>query len=234
MFTSALNSSETVYPLTKSLNIDSNECIKPLHTSLINQLESLPKTNSSLQQIFHLIPIIFRFLRKNLQSQQKLFNEYNDLSNIIQKVISICAQYIHDRHDHENEILFLKDKISQILEQIIYTQYCLKQYWTMIRSLEHETERLQILLSNPKLLQINQRKFQQTQKIKLDRLIKENEKLKLLINKQIDSIKTIQTQIEIDVKELQKLKPILHNIKLKQEDVHNHWSQISLFSKNHH
>jgi len=234
MSIAVLNSLQTAYPLTKSLNIDFNESIKSLHTSLINQLESLPKTNSSLQQIFHLIPIIFRFLRKNLQSQQKLFNEYNDLSNTIPKVISICAQYTHN---HENELLFLKDKISQILGQISYTQYCLKQYWTMIHSLEHETERLKILLTNRQLLQINQRKFQtlqQTQKIKLDRLIKENEKLKLLINKQIDSIKMIQTQIEIDTKELQRLKPILHNIKLEQKDIHNHWSQISLFPKNHY
>jgi hypothetical protein len=237
MFTPVLNSSQASYLFNESFNIDFNERINSLQTSFINQLESLPKTNSSLEQIFHLIPIIFRFLHKNLQSQQKLFNEYNDLSNTIQKVISIYTQYIHDRHDHENELLFLKDKISQILGQIGYTQYCLQQYWIIVHSLEHETERLQILLSNPQLLQTNQRKFQifqETQKIKLDQLIKENEKIKFFINKQIDSIKTIQTQIEIDVKELQRLKSILHNIKLEQKDVHNHWSQIGLFPKNHY
>ena len=217
------------YPLDESLNTDFNERVSSLHTSLLDQLELLPKTNSSIQQIFHLIPIIFKFLRKNIQSKQKLHNDYNNLSNTIQKVISICAQYIHDRRDHENALLILKDKISQIIGQIGYTQYCLEQYWTIIYSLEHETERLHILLSNSQRLQINQHKFQtlqETQKIKLDRLIKENEKIKLLIIKQKDSIKILQTQIEIDVKELQILKPILLDTKLGQNDVQNHWSQL--------
>jgi hypothetical protein len=234
MLTPVINSPKTTYPLDESFTIDFNERINSLHISLTHQLESLPKTNSSLQQILHLIPIVFRLLRQNFQSQQKLSNEYNDLSNTLRKIISICTQYSHDRHDHEHELIFLKDKISQILGQIGYTQHCLEQYWTIIHSLEYETERLEILLNNPQLLQINQHKFQifqETQKIKLDRLIKENEKIKLLINQQIDSIKTIQTQIEIDVKELQTLKPILNNIKLEEKDVQNHWSQIGLFSK---
>jgi hypothetical protein len=104
----------------------------------------------------------------------------------------------------------------------------------MIHSLEHETERLQILLSNPQLLQMNQRQFhllQEPQKIQLYRLIKENEKIKLLINQQIDSIKTTQIQIGIDVKELQRLKPILHHIKLDEKNVHHHWLQIGLLLK---
>jgi hypothetical protein len=231
MLTPALNSPQVYSPSNKSLNIDLTERLD----SLINQLESVPKSNSSLQQIYHLIPIIFRFLRKNFQSQQNLSNEYNHLSNTIQKFISISTQYLHDRYDHEHELLFLKDKLSQILGQIGYTQVRLEQYWTMIHSLEHETERLQILLSNPQLLQMNQRKFYllpEPQKIQLDRLIKENEKIKLLINQQIDSIKTTQIQIGIDVKELQRLKPILHHIKLEEKNVHHHWLQIGLFLKN--
>lgn len=198
-----------------------------ISASFNNQLESLPKTNSSLQQIFHLVPIICRYLRKNLQSKQNLFNEYNDLSHTIQKLISICSQYFH-----ENELLIFKNKISQILEQISYTQHGLEQYYAMIRSFEHETERLQILLSNSQ--EIDQHKFQilhETHKIKLDRLIKENEKLKLLINKQIDSIKIIQTQIGIDIKELQTLKPLLYNIEFEQKNIYHHCSQISLFPK---
>jgi AraC-like DNA-binding protein len=205
--------------------------------SLINQLESFPKPNSSLEQIFHRIPIIFQYLRKNLQSQQNLSNEYSNLSDTIQKVVSTCSQYIHDRHDHENELLFLKDKISQILGQIGYTQLYLEQYWRMIYSLEHETKRLQVLLRNPQILQINQEKFQtlqESQKIKLDRFIKENEKMKILINKQKDSIKTTQIQIERDIKELQTLKPILNKIKLEEKDLQHHWSQIGLFPKNYH
>jgi hypothetical protein len=222
-------STPTSYSLDDSLNTDFNERVHSVHTSLLDQLESLPKTHSSIQQIFHLIPIIFRCLRKNIQSKEKLHDDYNDLSNTIQKVISICAQYIHNRRDHENELLVLKDKISQIIGQIGYTQHCLEQYWTIIYALEHETERLHMLLSNPQLLQINQHKFQmlrETQKIKLDRLIKENEKIKLLINKQKDSIKTLQTQIDIDVKELQTLKPILLDIKSEQNDVNKHWLQL--------
>jgi len=231
-----MNSPQVSSPLNESFHIDFNERINALHISLTNQLESLPKTNSSLQQTFHLLPIIFRFLRKTLQSQQQLLNEYNDLSNTIQQVISICAQYIHDRHDHENELLFLKDKISQIIGQIGYTQFCLEQYWTMIRSLEQEIERLEILLNNPQLLKINQHKFQtlqETQKMKLDRFIKENENIKILIHKRKDSIQIIQTQIETDVKELQTLKSILYNNKVEQTEVHNHWSQIGLFLKSH-
>jgi hypothetical protein len=83
--------SQSSYPLDLSLNIDLNERVNSLNASLINQLELLPKTNSSLQQIFHLIPIIFRYLRKNLQSQENLSNEYSNLSNTIQKVISTFA-----------------------------------------------------------------------------------------------------------------------------------------------
>ncbi|CAF0722079.1 unnamed protein product [Rotaria sp. Silwood1] len=224
-----MNSLQVSYPHDELLTIDFNERINSLHISLMNQLESLPNKNLSLEQIFHLIPIIFRFLRKNLQTQEKFSNEYNNLSNSIQNMISIFTQYIHDRHNHENEIFFLKDKISQLIGQIGYTQYCLEQYWTIIYSLEHEIERLQILLSNPQVLQINLQKFQayqESQKIQLDRFIKENEKLKVLINKQKDSIQIIQTQIEIDLKELQTIKPILDKIKVEQKDIHNHWLQI--------
>jgi chromosome segregation ATPase len=235
MFTPVLNSPQTHSSPTEPLNTNYNEHINSLQTSLVNQLEALPKTNSSLQQIFHLLPIIFRFLRKNFHSYRKLVHEYNDLSNSIQKLVSICAQYHHDRHDHENELLFFKDKISQILEQIGFTQYSLEQYWTITHCLEHEIERLQILLHNPQLLQINQRKFQvvqETKKIKLDRLIKENEQLQLLINKQTNSIETLQTKIELDLNELQKLKPIFEQVTLEQRDADNHWLQIGLFFKN--
>ncbi|CAF3667470.1 unnamed protein product [Adineta steineri] len=220
-----MNSPQLSSPLDKSLNINFTDRVN----SLTNQLESLSKTNSSVQQIFHIVPIIHRFLQKSLQSHQKLSDEYHDLTNTIQQTISICTQYIHDRYDHENELLFLKNKISQIIGQIGYTQYCLEQYWTMIYSLEQEIERLQILLSNPQLLQINRHKFetlQETQKIKLDRFIKENENIKLLINKRKDSIQTTQKQIEIDIKELQKLKSILYNGEVEQKHVQSHWLQI--------
>ncbi|CAF2308543.1 unnamed protein product [Rotaria sp. Silwood2] len=229
-----MNSLQVSYPHDELFNIDFNERINSLHISLISQLESSPNKNLSLEQIFHLIPIIFRFFRKNLQSQEKFSNEYNNLSNTIQNTISIFTQYIHDRHNHENEIFFLKDKISQLIGQIGYTQYCLEQYWTIIYSLEHEIERLQILLSNPQVLQINLQKFQtfqESQKIQLDRFIKEKEKLKVLINKQKDAIQTIQTQIEIDLKELQTIKPLLDKIKLEQKDIYNHWLQIGLSLK---
>lgn len=232
----ALNSPQTRSSHTELFNIDFNEHINFLQTSLINQLEILPKTNSSLQQIFHLLPIIFRFLRKNFQSQQELIHQYNNLSNSIQKIVSICSQYLHDRYEHENELLFLKDKISQILGQIGSTQYSLEQYRRMIHCLEQEIERLKILLHNPQLLQINQRKFQiiqEMQKIKLDRLIKENEKIQLLINQQTNAIEIQRTKIEFDLNELQKLKPIFERITLEQKDVDHHWLEIGLFSNNY-
>jgi hypothetical protein len=86
-----MTSPQSSYPLDLSLNIDFTERVDSLNASLINQLELLPKTISSPQQIFHLIPIIFRYLRKNLQSQENLSNEYSNLSNTIQKVISTFA-----------------------------------------------------------------------------------------------------------------------------------------------
>lgn len=222
MLTPVLNSPSSL--------INFNECINSLHTSLLNHLESLPKTNSSLEQIFNFIPIIFQYLHKNLQSQEKYLNEYNHLSINIEKFISICSQYLHDRYNHENELFYLKTKLSQILGQIGYTKECLQKYYLIIYSLEYETERLKILLSNSQLIQINQRKvqiFHETQKIKLDRLIKENEKLKKLINKQNDSIQIIQTHIDMNINELNTLKSILFNIQLEQKDVHQQWSQIS-------
>jgi methyl-accepting chemotaxis protein len=184
-----------------------------MSTSVLNSLETYSKPrnidSNGLQQIFHLLPIIFRFLRKNLQSQQKLIDEYNDLSNSM----TISVQNLHD---HENELLSLKDKISEILEQ----------YRRIIRCLEQEIERLQIILRNPRKFEV----IQETQKIKLDRLIKENENIQLRINQQISAIETLRTKIESDLNELQKLKPIFERVTLEQKDADHHWLQIGLFT----
>lgn len=227
-----MHSPQTSYRDDESFNVDFKERINNLNTSLTNQLASVPNTNSSLDKIVHLFSVVFRSLRKNLQSKEKLFTEYNSLSDTIQKLISIFAQYTHDRHEHENDVFSFKNKISQIIGETGYRQNCLEQYWTIIHSLEHETERLEILLRKPEFLQINQQKFQtfeETQRVQLDRFIKDNEKLKILINKQKDSISTMQTQIEIDIKELQTLKPILHKIKFEQNDIQYNWSQIGFY-----
>ena len=211
------------------LNTDFNDRINSLYTSVLHQLETIPKTSASLDEIFHLLAIIFRFLRKNLQAHQKLSTEYVELSNSIEKLVSISAQYLHDRHEHENELLFLKDQICQILGQIGYTQKTLEQYWTIIQRLESETERLQGLLTNPQLIHGSQRRFQvlqETQKIKLDRLIKENEQIKQLIVQQSQSIETIQRQMELDLEELDKLKPVLKKFRLEQKDIDGQWFQI--------
>lgn len=224
-----MNSSSS--SISDPLNINFNESIEHLHTFVMNRLESFPSTNEFLQRCFHLIPVIFRFLRKNLQSQQQLSDEYNHLSDNIQKIFSTFAQYSHDRREHENEIFFLKNKISQIIGQIGYTQDCLEQYWSIIYSLEHETERLKILLRNPEFLQMNRQQlktFQETQQFQLNRFLKEIERLQVLIHKQKGSIEAAQKQIEMDVKEIQRLKPILHQIKWQQSTVQNHWSRIGL------
>lgn len=214
------------------LTTDFNERINSLYASVLHQLDAIPKSSTSLEQIGNLLSIIFRFLRKNLQSYQKLSTEYAELSNSIEKLVSISAQYLHDRHEHENELLFLKDRISQILGQIGSTQESLEQYWTIIYRLEDETERLQELLSNTQLIHSNQRRFQilqKTQKIKLDRLIEENEQMKQLIIQQITSIETIHKQMEIDLEELSKLKPILEILQLEQKDIDESWLRIGLF-----
>ncbi|CAF0813750.1 unnamed protein product [Adineta ricciae] len=224
-----MNSPEISFQVDKLFHSDFNNRIESLQTEVQTQLESPSKNSASLQQIVHSIPIIFRSLRNNLQSQQKLFAEYNELTHISQKVIAICTQYIHDRHDHENRLLFIKDKISQTIGRIGYGQYCLEQYWMMIHSLEHEIERLQLLLSNPQLLQDNRervRTFQENQKIKLDRLVKENEHLKNLIHQRKDSIRSMQLQIEVDIQELRTLQSVLHKKKFEQKHVQKHLLQL--------
>ena len=229
-----MNSLQRSYIFDESSHVEFNEHINSLNNSLISRLQSLDNMNPSLHQILHHIPVVFRFLHKNVESQKKLSDEYNHLSNITQNIISIFAQYIHDRHNHENELLLLKDKISQVAAQIGYTQYCLEQYWTMIHSLECEIVLLQIHLSNPQLLNINKNKsqvFQENQKLQLDRFMKESEKLKISITKQKDAIQVVQRQIEGDLKELKILKLFLQKIKLEQTDTQNHWSQIGLFIK---
>lgn len=229
-----MNSLQLSHLNNKSLNTNFNQRINTLHNDITKQLESVPKTNLSLKQIIDLIPNLFRFLRKNLQLEEKLSDEYNSLSNNIQNIISTFSHYIHDRCDYENELFSLKDNIKQLIGRIGYTEYRLEQYWTIIYSLEHELERLQILLRNPKILQVNLQKFQaaqETQRFRLDRFIKENERLKILIKKQKNSIQTIQKQIEIDIKEFHRLKPIFDKTKSEEKDIINHWLQIGLSSK---
>ena len=214
------------------LTTDFNERINSLYASVLHQLDTIPKSSASLEQIAHLLSIIFRFLRKNLQSHQKLSTEYAELSNSIEKLVSISAQYLHDRQEHENELLFLKDRISQILGQIGSTQESLEQYWTIIHRLEDETERLQGLLSNPQLIHSNQRRFQirqETQRIKLDRLVEENEQMKQSIIQQTSSIEIIHKQMEIDLLELDKLKPLLEVLQLERKDIDESWLRIGLF-----
>lgn len=229
-----MNSLQLSHLNNKSLNTNFNQRINTLHNDITKQLESVPKTNLSLKQIIDLIPNLFRFLRKNLQLEEKLSDEYNSLSNNIQNIISTFSHYIHDRRDYENEFFSLKDNIKQLIGRIGYTEYRLEQYWTIIYNLEHELERLQILLRNPKILQVNLQKFQaaqDTQRFRLDRFIKENERLKILIKKQKNSIQTIQKQIEIDIKEFHRLKPIFDKTKSEEKDIINHWLQIGLSSK---
>ncbi|CAF4757793.1 unnamed protein product [Rotaria magnacalcarata] len=94
-----------------------------------------------------------------------------------------------------------------------------------------------MLLQNPQVLQVNLQKFQalqETQKVHLDRFIKGNEKLKLSITKQKHSVELIQTQIETDLEELQRLQPILYRVKTEEKDVNNHRLQIGLPFKNNH
>ncbi|CAF3856395.1 unnamed protein product [Rotaria magnacalcarata] len=237
MLSIKINSSQESSPNNEPLNINFNDRINSLNLSFMHHLESLSNTNLSLEQIFHRIPVIFRFLNKSLQSQQKFSNEYHYLSGTVQNMISIFSQYIHDRHVHENELFALKEKITQLIGQIGYAKYSLEQYWTIIYSLEHEIERLQMLLQNPQVLQVNLQKFQalqETQKVHLDRFIKGNEKLKLSITKQKHSVELIQTQIETDLEELQRLQPILYRVKTEEKDVNNHRLQIGLPFKNNH
>lgn len=213
------------------LNSDFNERINSLYASVLHQLDTIPKNDTSLEEFANLLSIIFRFLRKNLQSYQKLSTEYNELSNSIDKLVSISSQYLHDRHEHENEFLFLKDRIAQILGQIGSTQESLEQYWTIIHRLEDETERLQGLLSHPQLIHSNRRRFemlQETQKIKFDRLIEDNKQIKQLIIQQTNSIESIHKQMEIDLQELDKLKPILETLQLERKDIDQSWLKIGL------
>ncbi|UJR26165.1 hypothetical protein I4U23_007509 [Adineta vaga] len=224
---SSLQVSSSIKKLSTS---DFNDRIISLHTSFITRFDSISKANPSPQQLFHSIPIIFHFLRNTLQSQQSLLDEYNNLTNTSQKVIAICTQYIHDRQDRENKFLHMDDKISQTIGQISYVKYCLEQYWTMIRSLEQEIERLQLLLNNLQLLKNDQEQlqtFEENQKIKFDLLIKENENMKNLIQQRKDSIRTIQTQIETDVQELRTLQSLLHNNKLEEKNIHKHWLRLN-------
>ena len=225
MHTPTLKSSSLPEPC----KIDFSQRINDLHSSLLHQFESSSNVLFSSEQIFHRISIIFRFLRKNLHSQDKLADEYLELSNQIQKLISLATRYIQDRHDHENEFIFLKDQICQILGQIGYVQYSLEQHWTIITNLEQEIQRLQTLLSNPQILQINQKQFQilqENQKIKIDRISKENEKIKILIEKQIETNRKLQIQIDYDLKDLGKLKQIVEHLQSKQINLQNQWKDI--------
>lgn len=225
MHTPTLKSSSLPEPC----KIDFNQRINDLHSSFIHQLESSSNVLFSSDQIFHRISIIFRFLRKNLHSQDKLAHEYLELSNQIQKLISLSTRYIQDRHDHENELIFLKDQICEIFGQIGYVQYSLEQHWTIITNLEQEIQRLQTLLSNPQILQINQKQFQilqENQKIKIDRISKENEKIKILIEKQIEINRKLQIQIDYDFKDLGKLKQIVEHLQSKQINLQNQWKDI--------
>lgn len=198
---------------------ETHERLDLLRVGLLNQLEGLPKSDTSLQGIVELLSVLFRFLHKNLRLKQQLVHDYNELSKRMQTVISSCAQYIHDRHKHENELVLIKDQISQTLGRIGYSQQSLEHYRAIVHSLEHESERLEMLLCNPHLAQMNQQKFhtfEQNQRIQLDRLMKDNEKLRLSIEQEKDSIVSIQAQIERDIEELQTLKALFANVQREE------------------
>ena len=218
---------------------DTHERLESSRTGLLSQLEGIPQSNASLQSIVELLSVLFRFLHRNLRVKQQLVHDYNELSKRIQTAVSSCAQYIHDRHKHENELVLLKDQICQTLGRIGYTQQSLEHYRTIIHSLEHESERLEILLCNPHLAQMNQQKFQafeQNQRIQLDRLMKDNERLRLSIENEKESIISLQAQIERDIEELQALKSLFVNVQHEERKATDQRGRTGLSSNrtDHH
>ena len=208
-------------PLDSSSNeIDTR--ISALNASLVQQCASLPTDPDSIEQIVHLISDLFQCLRKDLQLKEKLSNDYADLSNSMQMAISNCAQYLRDRYDQENELVLLKHQISQVLGQIGSTQHRLAHYRTIIDSLEHEGERLEILLNNPQLMQINRQNhltIEGHQRIELDRLMVDNDKIRLSIAEEKDAIELIQKQIERDVQELHVLSSTLSDLHQEHQSI---------------
>ena len=206
----------------------SSDEINALNASLVEQCESLPTDPASIEQIVHLISGLFQCLRQDLQLKEKLSNDYTDLSNSIQIVISNCAQYIRDRYDHENELVLLKHQISQVLGQIGATQHRLEDYRIIIHSLEQEGERLEILLNNPQLMQINRQNCQAIeghQRIELDRLMNDNDKMRLSIVEEKDAIELVQKQIERDIQELHVLSSTLSDLRQEHQSIENHCSR---------
>lgn len=191
------------------------ERLDNLHQIFIEQIDDLSDLKTSLNHIFDQ-------LYQNLNTRDQLIDEYNQLTKNIQYVVSNCAQCIHERYKYENDFVLIKDRICQSLGQVGFIQESLEHYRIIIESLENESERLENLLSHPQMGPTNQQKFQlfeQNQRVQLDRLIKENDQVKKLINKEKESIVVLQRNIDQNQNELKNLQSSLAEIQSEGEQI---------------
>ena len=198
------------------------ERLDNLHQIFIEQTDDSSDLKTSLNQIFDQ-------LYKNLYTRDQLIDEYNQLSKNIQNVISNCAQCIYERYKYENDFVLIKDRICQSLGQVGFIQESLEHYRIIIESLENESERLENLLSHPQMEPTNQQKFQlfeQNQRVQLDRLIKENDQVKKLINKEKESIVVLQRNIDQNQNELKNLQSSLAEIQIEGEQMQRFRSEV--------
>lgn len=194
------------------------ERIDALHQSFTDQCEPSTNLDASINQIFE-------HLHENLHRRDTLIDEYNRLSQTIQTVISQCSQCVHERYKYENEFLLIKDQICQSLGQIGHIQQSLDHYRTIIDTLEHESQRLENLLSHPQFSQMNQQKYQvfeQNQRIQIDRLGRENEQVRDRIRQEKEAIIILQRDIERDQIELDKLQKVYAQLQSEGEQIHQY------------